>query len=129
MGLKSSQMIKLRIYLQLTIQSIHSPPYTVCSKSPSWLVPPSSAPRCAKALKLPFHPTSLSSPTIMMELKYRYSTLPGYFLQDDPATDPATFDYVSNPGTQALASPVEPGRDVLKTPISNAPNRSNRTSA
>lgn len=24
-----------------------------------------------------------------------YSSVPGYFLQDDPATDPATFDYAS----------------------------------
>ncbi|KAJ5753928.1 uncharacterized protein N7511_008081 [Penicillium nucicola] len=29
----------------------------------------------------------------MSESKYSYTTVPGYFLQDDPSTDPATFDY------------------------------------
>lgn len=28
----------------------------------------------------------------------KYSSIPGYFLQDDPATDPAKFDYVSRAG-------------------------------
>lgn len=27
----------------------------------------------------------------------RFTTVTGYFLQDDPATDPDTFDYVRDP--------------------------------
>ena len=29
-------------------------------------------------------------------MSVRYTTIPGYFLQDDPNTDPKTFDYVQN---------------------------------
>lgn len=34
-------------------------------------------------------------PSIMAQDIFNFSTEVGYFLQDDPSTDPATFDYVS----------------------------------
>lgn len=33
-----------------------------------------------------------------------YSTVPGYFLQDDPAVDPKTFDYVCTPRSVSAIS-------------------------
>lgn len=29
-------------------------------------------------------------------VSFKFSTVPGYFLQDEPTTDPQTFDYVSS---------------------------------
>jgi hypothetical protein len=33
----------------------------------------------------------------------KYQTLTGYFLQDDPETDPSTFDYVGKPVATAFS--------------------------
>jgi hypothetical protein len=33
--------------------------------------------------------------------KYQFESVPGYFMQDDPETDPFTFDYVR----QSLTNP------------------------
>jgi hypothetical protein len=41
------------------------------------------------------HPTSLAVlPRISSNEYINYTTLTGFFLQDDPATNPSTFDYV-----------------------------------
>lgn len=43
-------------------------------------------------------------PSIMVTTpKFRFTTVTGYFQQDDPATDPETFDYVRN-----WKTPIEP---------------------
>ena len=38
---------------------------------------------------------TVMSPNEMEHTYYRYTTVTGYFLQDDPATDPETFDYAT----------------------------------
>lgn len=45
-------------------------------------------------------------------LLLRFTTVTGYFLQDDPATDPDTFDYVRYPNI--LVKVIEPVSDDLK---------------
>jgi hypothetical protein len=47
--------------------------------------------------------------------QFRITAVPGYFLQDDPTTDPDTFDYVRNP--EILSKTTNPRI------ISNNPNQ------
>ncbi|KAJ5306084.1 hypothetical protein PENANT_c024G05074 [Penicillium antarcticum] len=50
----------------------------------------------------------------MTESKYSYSIVPGYFLQDDPATDPATFDYVKS-DFGLIAKSYDTEKETLQT--------------
>lgn len=43
----------------------------------------------------------------MTQETFKYSTVAGYFLQDEPSTDPDTFDYVS-PTFRASKNPLTP---------------------
>lgn len=42
---------------------------------------------------------SLASAATPAESHFQFSTVPGYFLQDDPNTDPEKFDYVRSPAS------------------------------
>jgi hypothetical protein len=41
----------------------------------------------------------------------RFTTVTGYFLQDDPSTDPDTFDYVRHPNI--IAKNTKPASDNM----------------
>lgn len=38
-----------------------------------------------------------------IDRKFQYEAVTGYFMQDDPKTDPATFDYVRPPNPSPLS--------------------------
>jgi hypothetical protein len=47
-----------------------------------------------------------------------YTTVPGYFIQDDPSTDPSTFDYV-RPNLILPAKPFNPTPHPIRTDKEN----------
>ena len=48
---------------------------------------------------------TISQPGAPRQFHFKFSTVLGYFLQDEESTDPATFDYVSHPLKQACMYP------------------------
>jgi hypothetical protein len=48
----------------------------------------------AKAVPAPAPTSAAVLPRIYPDEYFNYTTLTGFFLQDDPATNPSTFDYV-----------------------------------
>jgi hypothetical protein len=49
----------------------------------------------AKAIPAPAPTSAAVLPRIYPDQYFNYTTLTGFFAQDDPATNPSTFDYVS----------------------------------